>query len=178
MPREWRSDDNLEEGFVSPFMVIWMAMLFLSMILTMIFSCADGVPRNKASHAENYGSSCAAGCSAGCGAWIVTIEFLPVWWHQGVSESSYCKYRLLSNIHNKLLSIAPKLISYWSNPVDIFITFSNGRIYLLNFNKTSLHFQFYLQFPKHFYKFSARSYCNTTSYLWCGHHTAWYTKTK
>uniref|UniRef100_A0A7N0U1G2 Transmembrane protein n=1 Tax=Kalanchoe fedtschenkoi TaxID=63787 RepID=A0A7N0U1G2_KALFE len=71
MVREWgggRANGELEEGFVGARVVFWVVLFSLSIVLAAVFSCADGVTRDKASHADNYGTSCAAGCGAGCGA--------------------------------------------------------------------------------------------------------------
>lgn len=65
----WRSDLGSFHG--SGFLVlIWLALLSVCIISAIIFSCADGVSKEKTSTADTelYGGGCAAGCGAGCGA--------------------------------------------------------------------------------------------------------------
>lgn len=54
------------------FLIFWAALLTVSLISAIIFSCADGVSKEKASTSgdtNTYGGGCAAGCGgAGCGA--------------------------------------------------------------------------------------------------------------
>lgn len=49
---------------------LWFALLSVCIISAIVFSCADGVPKEKTSTADTelYGGGCAAGCGAGCGA--------------------------------------------------------------------------------------------------------------
>ncbi|KAG5077496.1 hypothetical protein JHK82_056191 [Glycine max] len=50
--------------------LVFVLCVTLSLLTTIIFFCADGVPKNskKASQDNNYGgSACAAGCGGGCG---------------------------------------------------------------------------------------------------------------
>ncbi|XVF09545.1 hypothetical protein REPUB_Repub07fG0103400 [Reevesia pubescens] len=58
-------------GIGGAFLVFWAALLTLSLISAIIFSCADGVSKNKTTSGDTnfYGGGCAAGCgAAGCGA--------------------------------------------------------------------------------------------------------------
>ncbi|KAK6931547.1 Myc-type, basic helix-loop-helix (bHLH) domain [Dillenia turbinata] len=73
MVREWeeavrigREDhDELRKVVI----VLWVALIMVSLISAIIFSCADGMPKDKAAsnHADIYGAGCAAECGAGCG---------------------------------------------------------------------------------------------------------------
>lgn len=49
--------------------IIWGALVMLSLITAVIFSCADGASKDKASatHNDGYGAACAAGCGGACG---------------------------------------------------------------------------------------------------------------
>ncbi|XP_021292422.1 uncharacterized protein LOC110422733 [Herrania umbratica] len=52
-------------------LLFWAALLTLSLISAIIFSCADGVSKDKSSSGDTnfYGGGCAADCGgAGCGA--------------------------------------------------------------------------------------------------------------
>ena len=51
--------------------IIWGALVMLSLITAVIFSCADGASKDKASatHNDGYGAACAAGCGGACGGW-------------------------------------------------------------------------------------------------------------
>lgn len=58
-------------------LLLWAAFVTFAVISAVIFSCADGVPKDKtsssATHTGTHGATCAAaGCSAGCGAWSET----------------------------------------------------------------------------------------------------------
>lgn len=52
------------------YLLFWAALVTLSIISTIIFSCSDGMSkeRNSTADVELYGGGCAAGCGAGCGA--------------------------------------------------------------------------------------------------------------
>ncbi|KAM0961299.1 hypothetical protein ACFX13_021015 [Malus domestica] len=77
MVRDWKElgsgggGTGLSGGSASVFVMLWAALATFVVISAIIFSCADGVPKDKAStngH-DTYGSTCAAaGCGAGCGA--------------------------------------------------------------------------------------------------------------
>ncbi|XVF53868.1 hypothetical protein PTKIN_Ptkin05aG0134000 [Pterospermum kingtungense] len=61
----------VDEDAASDFLVFWAAMLTVSLISAIIFSCADGVSRDKTTSGDTnfYGGGGAAGCGgAGCGA--------------------------------------------------------------------------------------------------------------
>ena len=47
-------------------LVLWLALVALSLISAVIFSCADGASKDKTSDGV-YGAGCSAGCGAGCG---------------------------------------------------------------------------------------------------------------
>ncbi|KAF3438595.1 hypothetical protein FNV43_RR21358 [Rhamnella rubrinervis] len=49
---------------------LWLALLSVCILSAIIFSCTDGVSKEKTSTADTelYGGGCAAGCGAGCGA--------------------------------------------------------------------------------------------------------------
>ncbi|KAK3225271.1 hypothetical protein Dsin_005133 [Dipteronia sinensis] len=58
------------DGFGGVCVVLWIALLTLSLISTIIFSCAGGASKDKTSSADSntyYGGGCGAGCGAGCG---------------------------------------------------------------------------------------------------------------
>ncbi|XVE58814.1 hypothetical protein DITRI_Ditri04bG0199100 [Diplodiscus trichospermus] len=58
-------------GIGVAFLVLWAALLTLSLISAIIFSCADGVSKDKPTSGDSnyYGGQCAAACGgAGCGA--------------------------------------------------------------------------------------------------------------
>uniref|UniRef100_A0A1J3D0L6 Transmembrane protein n=1 Tax=Noccaea caerulescens TaxID=107243 RepID=A0A1J3D0L6_NOCCA len=44
---------------------IWAAVIALSVIATVIFSCSDGASKSQTNDVN--GSACAAGCGGGCG---------------------------------------------------------------------------------------------------------------
>ena len=50
------------------FLVFWAALLIVSLISAIIFSCADGVSKDKTTSGDTdfYGGGCAAGCGAAC----------------------------------------------------------------------------------------------------------------
>ncbi|MBA0656377.1 hypothetical protein Goklo_008742 [Gossypium klotzschianum] len=58
------------EDLSSAVLMFWAVLAALSLVTAIIFSCAGGASKEKASatHADTYGSTCAAGCGAGCGA--------------------------------------------------------------------------------------------------------------
>lgn len=73
MVRELREvkivDSNI--GFYGNGYAIWLMVLVTFCIIpAIIFSCADGVSKEKSSAAdqEPYGAACGAACGAGCGA--------------------------------------------------------------------------------------------------------------
>ncbi|KAK9021706.1 hypothetical protein V6N11_011681 [Hibiscus sabdariffa] len=53
------------EGFSGGFLMLWAALVALSLVTAILFSCAGGASKDKPS--DTYGSTCAAGCGAGCG---------------------------------------------------------------------------------------------------------------
>lgn len=60
------------EGLSSEALLLWWgAIITLSIITALIFSCAGGASKDKASatHTDKYGSTCAGGCGGACGAW-------------------------------------------------------------------------------------------------------------
>ena len=60
------------ESLSSAIFIIWGALVMISLITAVIFACADGASKDKASATNNdaYGAACAAGCGAACGGWI------------------------------------------------------------------------------------------------------------
>ena len=75
MVRELRviidQDESGSGGIGGVFLVFWAALLIVSLISAIIFSCADGVSKDKTTSGDTdfYGGGCAAGCGgAGCGA--------------------------------------------------------------------------------------------------------------
>ncbi|KAK8655945.1 hypothetical protein V6N13_108508 [Hibiscus sabdariffa] len=69
MVRELKVITDMDAGGV--FLVLWAALVTLSSISAMIFSCADGVSKEKTASGDSefYGGGCTAGCGgAGCGA--------------------------------------------------------------------------------------------------------------
>ncbi|KAJ9187263.1 hypothetical protein P3X46_002740 [Hevea brasiliensis] len=61
--------DGISSGCVV--LVLWLGLLTLSILSAMIFSCAEGVPKeNKSAEVDAtlYGGGCGGGCGAGCGA--------------------------------------------------------------------------------------------------------------
>ncbi|KAK6921699.1 hypothetical protein RJ641_012206 [Dillenia turbinata] len=73
MVREWEEAVRLgredHEVLSKVVIVLWVAIIMVSLVSAIIFSCADGMPKEKAAshHADTYGAGCAAGCGAGCG---------------------------------------------------------------------------------------------------------------
>ncbi|PON38946.1 hypothetical protein PanWU01x14_308610 [Parasponia andersonii] len=74
MVRLWREAAGVDGGVGSShsgtFLVFFLGLLVTLCILsTIIFSCTDGVSKEKTSQADTelYGGGCAAGCGAGCG---------------------------------------------------------------------------------------------------------------
>lgn len=47
-------------------LLFWAAIVTLSIIASVILSCAGGASKDKASTTDTYGTTC-AGCGAGCG---------------------------------------------------------------------------------------------------------------
>uniref|UniRef100_A0A5K0Y1P8 Uncharacterized protein n=1 Tax=Nymphaea colorata TaxID=210225 RepID=A0A5K0Y1P8_9MAGN len=54
-------------GLHNDFLFLWMAFVTIILISTVIFSCAVGAEKDRATTAAG-GSSCGAECGAGCGA--------------------------------------------------------------------------------------------------------------
>ncbi|KAI9101627.1 hypothetical protein K1719_023871 [Acacia pycnantha] len=70
MAREWRELSNLEAR-LGMFGILWVALVMFCLICAIIFSCAQGVSKDKASvvaDSEPYGAPCGAECGAACGA--------------------------------------------------------------------------------------------------------------
>lgn len=61
------------EDLSSAVLMFWAVLAALSLVTAIIFSCAGGASKEKASatHADTYGSTCGAGCGAGCGGWAI-----------------------------------------------------------------------------------------------------------
>ncbi|PON86986.1 hypothetical protein TorRG33x02_172330 [Trema orientale] len=73
MVREWKeSAGEGGESFSGFVLVLWAALVSLALISAVVFGCADGASKEKASaaHTDTYGgTACAAGCGGGgCGA--------------------------------------------------------------------------------------------------------------
>ena len=71
MPFFIDQDGSGSGGIGGVFLVFWAALLIVSLISAIIFSCADGVSKDKTTSGDTdfYGGGCAAGCGgAGCGA--------------------------------------------------------------------------------------------------------------
>ncbi|RYR57213.1 hypothetical protein HN51_008795 [Arachis hypogaea] len=73
----WREVNNLEYAttqigfFGNAYSILWVILFAFCIISAMIFSCADGVSKDRtaaASDPEPYGAGCGAECGAGCGA--------------------------------------------------------------------------------------------------------------
>ncbi|XVF02224.1 hypothetical protein REPUB_Repub04eG0157200 [Reevesia pubescens] len=74
MVRQWKEVARAAAGgsnqdLSSVVFIFWAALTVLSLITAIMFSCAGGASKDKASatHADAYGSTCAAGCGAACG---------------------------------------------------------------------------------------------------------------
>ncbi|GMJ09723.1 hypothetical protein HRI_004641500 [Hibiscus trionum] len=74
MVRLWNQGARVVDGgatgedFSSVFLMLWAALVALSLITAIVFSCAGGASKDKASAThDTYGSTCAAGCGGGCG---------------------------------------------------------------------------------------------------------------
>ena len=72
MVREVREAINLDGAVGNighAWLLFWLALVTISLISVIIFSCAHGVSKDKNStgDTEFYGGGCAAGCGAGCG---------------------------------------------------------------------------------------------------------------
>lgn len=71
MVRVWKEmeirDGSGFEGQISAVCILWVALLTLTLISAIIFSCGDGVSKDKASatHTDAYTDSYTAGCGAG-----------------------------------------------------------------------------------------------------------------
>ncbi|KAK7291402.1 hypothetical protein RIF29_06514 [Crotalaria pallida] len=67
-------NNNLDANlgfFGNAYAILWLVLVSFCIISAIIFSCADGVNKEKDSDADPepyYGAACAAGCGAGCGA--------------------------------------------------------------------------------------------------------------
>lgn len=59
--------DGGDDGLVGACLVLWLALVALSLISAVIFSCADGASKDKTSDTGVYGAGCTAECGAGCG---------------------------------------------------------------------------------------------------------------
>ncbi|MBA0739593.1 hypothetical protein Gogos_012849 [Gossypium gossypioides] len=72
MVRELKVISDVDGGGIGGlFLVLWAAFLTLSSISAILFSCADGVSKEKTDSGDTnfYGGGCTAGCGgAGCGA--------------------------------------------------------------------------------------------------------------
>lgn len=74
MAREWREVTNLEARlgmFGNVCGILWVALVMFCVMSAIIFSCAEGVSKEKTSGAaesEPYGAPCGAECGAACGA--------------------------------------------------------------------------------------------------------------
>ncbi|KAF8048473.1 hypothetical protein N665_2498s0001 [Sinapis alba] len=55
--------DNCEGNVI--FLYIWAAVLTLSVIAAVTFTCSDGASKSDTN--DVHGSACAAGCGGGCG---------------------------------------------------------------------------------------------------------------
>ncbi|KAE8716180.1 hypothetical protein F3Y22_tig00110156pilonHSYRG00525 [Hibiscus syriacus] len=73
MVRLWKQgvrvvDGGATEEFSGAFLMLWAALVALSLVTAILLSCAGGASKDKASAThDTYGSACAAGCGAGCG---------------------------------------------------------------------------------------------------------------
>ncbi|KAE8124889.1 hypothetical protein FH972_019734 [Carpinus fangiana] len=74
MVRELSTEAIILDGGVGDIghacLLFWLALVSISLISVIIFSCADGVSKEKTSAADTgyYGGGCAAGCGTACGA--------------------------------------------------------------------------------------------------------------
>lgn len=61
--------DGGSERLGGDVLIMWVVTMSLVGLLAVIFSCADGVSKEKDSdpHTDTYGTACAAGCGAACG---------------------------------------------------------------------------------------------------------------
>ena len=71
MVRVWietiRGDGKINgEDWSSAAILFWAAIITLSIIASVILSCAGGASKDKATTTDTYGSTC-AGCGAACG---------------------------------------------------------------------------------------------------------------
>ncbi len=77
MVREWtkevaRGDGGIGgngESLSSAVFIFWGALVMLSLVSAIIFSCGDGASKDKtsATHTDGYGAAFAAGCGGACG---------------------------------------------------------------------------------------------------------------
>ncbi|XP_015578269.3 uncharacterized protein LOC107261705 [Ricinus communis] len=78
MVRQWKEAFTIEGGSTSAgglgkvCLVLWLALVTLSLLSAIIFSCAEGVSnkdddKSPEVDATLYGGGCAAGCGAACG---------------------------------------------------------------------------------------------------------------
>lgn len=72
MVRLWREIGSVEFDDGAYWLVFWAVLVTFCIIPAIVFSCADGVSKEKSAttnDTELYGGAgCAAGCGAGCGA--------------------------------------------------------------------------------------------------------------
>ncbi|KAK9276063.1 hypothetical protein L1049_006345 [Liquidambar formosana] len=74
MVREWKLEvasgygGSGSESLGNGIFILWVGLITLSLISAIIFSCADGASRDKASatQTDTYGTNC-GGCGAACG---------------------------------------------------------------------------------------------------------------
>ncbi|KAF8032205.1 hypothetical protein BT93_D1199 [Corymbia citriodora subsp. variegata] len=73
MVRDWKEVATRVHGgeALSGAVLVFTAFLLsLALFVVVMFMCADGMSKDKASaptHTDTYGSTCAAGCGAACG---------------------------------------------------------------------------------------------------------------
>ena len=75
MVREWKEgashDGGGHQGFGNAVILFWVALITLSLMSAIIFSCSDGASKDKASATQTdgyQGTGCTA-CGGACGAW-------------------------------------------------------------------------------------------------------------
>lgn len=73
MVREWRELNSLDANlgsFGNAYAILWVVLVTLCIMSAIVFSCADGISKEKTSAAdpEPYGAGCGAECGADCGA--------------------------------------------------------------------------------------------------------------
>lgn len=69
MGRQWNVVDRSSQDLSSVVFMFWAALVAVFVITAIMFACAGGATKDKASATggDTYGSTCAAGCGAGCG---------------------------------------------------------------------------------------------------------------